>query len=40
MAYRENYEHLIIEKNDGIALLTINRPESPQLDKISACTTS
>lgn len=28
MAYRENYEHLIIEKNDGIALLTINRPES------------
>ncbi len=28
MAYREDYQHLLIEKKDGIAVLTINRPES------------
>ena len=28
MAYREDYQHLVIEKKDGIAVLTINRPES------------
>lgn len=28
MVYREDYQHLVIEKKDGIAVLTINRPES------------